>query len=130
MERILFGWFASRPAVDDGLVGPPGGEGKPGVIVDGDVQVLPTCPAHLLAPVAVDAMVGLDDAGQTLDVEVDQIAGVLVLIAHDRRRRIKRTQPVHAGPADDTADGGSAEPGLADYTPTVVAQPAKSKNLF
>jgi len=35
-------------------------------------------------------------AGQVLDIEVDQVAGMLVFIANHRRRRIERTKPVHA----------------------------------
>ena len=41
---------------------------------DGDVQVLVACAAGLLGAVAVDAVAGLDDPRQTLDIEVDQVA--------------------------------------------------------
>jgi hypothetical protein len=47
-----------------------------------------------------------DDPRQALDIEVDEVARPFVLVAHYRRRRIERTQPVHAGAAQDAADRG------------------------
>jgi hypothetical protein len=57
------------------LVGQDGREGDAGVIVDGDVQVLPTGTAGLFAAISGDAVAGLADTRQALDVEVDQITG-------------------------------------------------------
>ena len=55
--------------------------GDPGVVVDGDVEELPACAAGLVPGVAGDAMASLDDAGELLDVEVQQIPGSSMLIA-------------------------------------------------
>jgi hypothetical protein len=46
---------------------------------------------------------------QPLDVEVDQVAGMGVLVTHDRRRRVERAQAIHAGAAQNAADRGPAE---------------------
>jgi len=112
------------------LVGQDGGEGDPGVVVDGDVEVLVSCAACLASAVTMDAMAGFDDTGQTLDIEVDQVARTFVLVADDRWRRIERTQPVHTRTMKDAAHGRAAELDLAGDPPAVPAQPAKSKNLF
>jgi len=39
----------------------------------------------------MDAAAGFDDPRQTLDIEVDQVAGMGMLVAHHRRRRIERS---------------------------------------
>ena len=72
-----------------GLVGQDGGEGDATVVIDGDMQVLITGSGRLASVVAMDAMAGLDDACQPFDIEVDQVAGSLVLITHHRRRRVQ-----------------------------------------
>ena len=61
---------------------------------------------------------------------MDEVARVLVLVAQDRRRWIERTEPIHSGPAQDSAHGGTAEMHLLCDPPAVEAQSAKSKNLF
>ena len=55
-----------------------------------------TCAAGFTRSVPVDAVAGLHDARQALDIEVDEAARPLVFVAHDRRRRIERLKPVHA----------------------------------
>jgi len=57
-----------------GLVGQDGGEADAAVIVDGDVQILVSCATRLPSAVAMDAVAWLDDASQTLDIEVDEAA--------------------------------------------------------
>jgi hypothetical protein len=63
-----------------GLIGQDGGVTDPGVVVDGDVDVLPAGAASFPTEVAVDMMTGLDDARHALDIEVDQVARMLVLV--------------------------------------------------
>ena len=112
------------------LVGQDGSEADAAVIVDGDVQVLVSGAARLPRSIAVNAVSGLDDAGQALDIEVDEVAWAGMFVAHDRGRRIERLEPVHAVAAQNAADGGAAEmQGVGDPAP-VVAQLAKSQNLF
>ena len=75
------------------LVGQDGGEADVAVVVNGDVQGHVTDAGRLARVIAVDAVAGLDDAGQPLDIKVDQVAGTMVFVAHHRRRRAR---PVHA----------------------------------
>ena len=76
------------------------------------------------------AMAGLDDPRQTLDVEVNQVARMLVFVAHHRWRRVEGTQPVESGAAQDAAHRGPAQAQGDNDPPAVVAQPAKRQNLF
>jgi len=71
------------------LVGQDRCEGEPGVVLDGDMQVLPTGTTAFAGAVAMNAMTRLDDAGQSLDVEMDEIAGMLVLVADHLGRRVE-----------------------------------------
>ena len=112
------------------LVGQDGGEADAAVIVDGDVQIFVAGASSLASVIAMDAMARLYDPGQPFDIEVDEIARPLVLIAHHRRRRIERAQPVHTRPAQDPAYRGAAETKRLGDAPAVVAQPPKSQNLF
>jgi hypothetical protein len=51
-------------------------------------------------------------------------------MAHNRRRRIERAQPIHPGAAQNAADGRVAKVEFAGNAPAVPAQLAKSKNPF
>jgi hypothetical protein len=125
---------AGHPEEADGrlvaLIGQDRPEGDAGVVVDGDVQILPAGAARLAAPLTGDTMGGFADPRQTLDIEVDQVARALVLIGNHGRRRIERTQPVHAGAAKDTAHGGPGDLEFVGDAPAVPAQPAKNQNPF
>jgi len=65
----------------------------------------------------------------TLDVEVKQISGMLVLIAHDGRRRIERAQTIESQAAQDAADGGPAQSQLPRDAPAVPTQAAQPLHL-
>ena len=69
------------------LIGEDASEGQAGVIVDGDVQGLPTGMFVLTAAAAIAAPRDLLEAGHALDIEMEKIAGTGMLIAHDRRQR-------------------------------------------
>ena len=112
------------------LIGQDGREGDTAVIVDGHVQILVTGPAGLFAAISGDAVSRFLDARQALDVEVNQLAGMLVLIAHHRRGRIERTQAVQPGAAQNPTYRGPAQLQFAGDLPAVAALPAKFKNLF
>lgn len=71
------------------LIGQDSGEADARVIVDGDMQILPSGAAGFPSTISVDAMARLDDPGQALDIEVDQIAGMFVFIANHGRGRIE-----------------------------------------
>jgi hypothetical protein len=83
-----------------------------------------------MGAVAGNAMARANDTRQALDVEVDQVAGMLVLVALNGRRRVERAQPIHPGAAQHTTDRGPAELEFVGDSPAVPAQAAKSKNLF
>src|SRR5260370_7809464 len=112
-----------------GLVGQDGGEADAAVIVDGDVQILVSCATRLPSAVAVDAVAWLDDASQTLDIEVDEAARPLVLVAHDRRGRGKPNQPGPAALAHGTPCGGAAHPPPPADTPPPLTRATERPQL-
>lgn len=57
-------------------------------------------------PVCGDAAAGLFEATELLDVEVDQLAGVLALLADYRRRRVLVLGPDDTHGPQDAANGG------------------------
>ena len=74
------------------LIGQEGGEGDAGVVVEGEVQVFPTSAPGFTGAISVDEMTGAHDAGQALDVEVDQVARMIMFIAPHGRGRVERAQ--------------------------------------
>jgi hypothetical protein len=64
-------------------------EGNAGVIVDGDVHVFPTGAMNAAAPMAGDAAADGVEASDFFDVEMGQIAGRGVLVAHDGKLRVQ-----------------------------------------
>ena len=90
------------------------GEGDAGVIIDGDVKVLPTGAAGVIAlAVAGDAMAEALDAGELLNIEVDEFARSGPLVAAQRWRRLQGAQALETVAAQQTRDGGLGELGLA-----------------
>ena len=89
-----------------GLVRIHGGEGDARVVVDGDVEELGADALDAVAAVAGDAVGRALDAYQALDIEVQQAAWDIVLVAHDGWLRLDVAYPVEPQPAQDTADGG------------------------
>ena len=68
-----------------GLIGEDLGEGQTRVIVDGNVEELPTGAADMIVlRIARDAVARADDAGEFLDVEVNELAWAGALVALDR----------------------------------------------
>ena len=88
------------------LVGQHAGEGEAGVIVDGDVQSLPAGELRAAAATAIAANGDLLIAGHALDVEMEQIAGSGMFIAHDGRSGMQVTPAVEMSALQDAADGG------------------------
>ena len=73
------------------LVGQDLREGQAGGVVDRDVDELPAGAARLaLLRIAGDAMADALEAAELLDVDVDQFAGMLALVAADRLGRLER----------------------------------------
>jgi hypothetical protein len=91
------------------LVGQHAGEGEAGVIVDGDVQSLPAGELRAAATTAVATNGDLLIAGHALDVEMEQIAGSGMLVAHDGRSGMQVAPAVEMSPLENAADGGRTE---------------------
>jgi hypothetical protein len=58
-----------------------------------------------LPPIAGDAMADALEAAELLDVDVDQLAGVLPLVAADRLGRLQGGKAIEAEALEDAADG-------------------------
>ena len=80
------------------LIGQQFGVGQTRGIIDGDVQELPTQPPPDAAPIALpgaiagDAMADAVDAAELFDLDVDQLARLLTLVADDGRFGVERRQ--------------------------------------
>jgi hypothetical protein len=86
------------------------GEGQAAVVVDGDVEELPAGPADMIAlTIASDAVAGAFDAGQLLDVEVEEFSGVSAFVAEDGRRWTELRE-AEAMAEEETRDRGFGEP--------------------
>jgi hypothetical protein len=83
------------------LVGQQRCEGQARGVVDGDMQVFPAGAtlAALAGAIAGDAMSDAVDPTELFDVQVQQLARVLALVANDRRLGVQRPQPAEAEPA-------------------------------
>src|SRR4051812_3841884 len=97
------------------LVGQPGGEGQPRGIVDGDVEVFPAGAALAALPGAVagDAVADAVDPAELLDVDVDQLAGVLALVTDDRGLGLKGGEAVEPEPTQCQAHRRAGQAELA-----------------
>src|SRR6266542_2787550 len=62
---------------------------------------LPPRAPHRIALVAADAMAGTHDAGQLLDVEMEQFPGARPLVATRHRRDLQYVQVRPAAPGDN-----------------------------
>src|SRR3954469_11116612 len=71
-------------------------KGHPGGVVDADVDELPSdAPAlALTGSIACDAMADAVEAAELFDIDVDQFAGMLALVAANRRRGFERLDAV------------------------------------
>ncbi len=94
------------------LVGHDLDESDAGGVVDADVDELPAEPLAARAPVALtfavagDAVADAVDPAELFDVEVDQLAGMLALIAAHRRYELEGLELVEPQAPQDAADGG------------------------
>jgi len=105
------------------------GVGEPGVIIDGDVDVFPADAAPPLPAVPVDAVPDAADPPQLLDVEVDQLPGPGVLIAHDRSWGLQPVQPIEPQTAELRHHGRDREPVVLGDAATAPALPPAPQDL-
>src|SRR5882762_9187355 len=111
------------------FVGHHGGESDAGVVVDGHVEELPTGAASFVAGIAGEAMAGLVDAGQLLDVDVQQIAGGGMFVAHNGQGRFEHANFVQLQPSQNAAYGGPAQSGGLGDAHSGPALPPQSFHL-
>src|SRR3982751_454702 len=111
------------------LVGEDLREGHAGGVVDADVDELPSdAPAlALTGSVAGDAMADAVEAAELFDIDVDQFAGMLTLVAANRRGGFERLDAGEAEAPEDAADRGRRD---ADGRCDVLARPALAAQGF
>ena len=80
----------------------------------------------LTSAVAGDAVADALEAAELLDVDVDQLAGMLALVAAHRLGRLQRREPVETQPPQDAADGRRRHADLGGDLLAGVALPAQS----
>src|ERR1700675_5118941 len=88
-------------------------EGQAGVVVDGDMQGLPAGMFVLAATAAVGAPRDLLEAGHALDIEMEQIAGSGMFVAHDGRGGMQIAPATEPSAAQNAADGSRTDGGAA-----------------
>src|SRR5690606_7115222 len=114
------------------LVGQDLREGDARGVVDADVDELPAAAAAAIVAgvMAGDAVADLVEAAELLDVEVDQLARLLALVAADRLGRLQVAQSAEAGPAQHAADRRGRPPGRGGDLPADPALPAQLDDLL
>src|SRR5438128_9436553 len=97
------------------FIGEHGGEGDTGVVVNGDIEKLPTGSAGFVLWVSSHAMSGFVDAGQFLDVDMQQVPGSSMFVAQDGNCGLQHACLVQFQPSQNAADGGTTHGrGLGD----------------
>jgi|SRR5215472_4301623 len=85
-------------------------EGNAGMVINGDVKVLPAA-VMLAATTAIGTEGNVGEAAELLDIEVKQIAGGGMLITKDGDSRLEIAHTVQAQAAQNTADGRATQTG-------------------
>jgi hypothetical protein len=84
-------------------------------VVDGDVDTVVADPSRAaLLAITRDAVTDLAETGQLLDIDVDQVARCLALVALNWRLGVQVSQPTQAQPVQDprhSEERSSQEPG-------------------
>ncbi len=100
--------------------------GEPCGVIDGHVDpVVSDASRAALLPVVCDAVTNLAEAGQLLDVDVNQIAGPLPFVALNRRLWIKVSQPAQPQAVQRSGHGGEGsrqQPGDVSQVEPLMAQ--------
>ena len=80
-------------------------------VIHADVGVLPARPLAAADPGAGGAVAGHLEAAKPLDVEVDHVAGMVMLVAPGGLLRLQALDPGKAGALEHPADGGRRDAG-------------------
>ena len=105
------------------LIGQDLGEGDAGMVVDGDVDELPAGGARASGLVAGNAVAGALEAAESFDVEMEQFAGSVVLVAANGGGGVEIAETVESGATEEAADGGRR---YADGSGDAAARPTLS----
>jgi hypothetical protein len=100
-------------------------EGDAGVVIDGDMDILPSGTMDAATTISGNATADGLEAADFLDVEVEQIAGKRVLVTNQRRRGFEIADVTEVKSAQNAADGGATESGSQRDTnagPTLASQ--------
>ena len=109
-----------------GLIGIDLGEADSGVVVDADMHVVPAGSSRTRAPVPGDAVARLLETRECLDVQLQQLTGMLALVAPDRWGRFRGVESVEPGPAQDPTDGGGRDHhGPCHLDPRLALEPQR-----
>ena len=102
------------------------------MVVDGDVSELiaSTDTALMAGDVAGDAMSNFLEAVQALDVEMEEFAGSLALVARTRLRRLQAGEEVKSATLQDAAYGCRREAELAGDLVSGVASASQHLDLI
>jgi hypothetical protein len=106
-----------------------GGKSNPRVVVNDYMQVIVADAAGFFAQDSGHAISRLVEARQTLDVEVNQITGVLVFVTR-HGRWVERTWAIHADATQDALDRSPAELELVRDLPAITELTAKDKTIY
>ena len=88
-------------------------------------------PCVALPPaVAGDAVADLVEAAELLDVDVDELAGVLAFVASHQLGRLEVPEAAQAGAVEDAADRGRRDPGGLGDVPAREALAAQPDHLI
>lgn len=79
------------------------------MIVDGEVDELPAGAIGGALAIASDPMPWAPEAAQLLDVQMQQVPGLVILVAIVRASRLKLGQPVQPGAAHQPGNGAQAD---------------------
>jgi len=95
------------------LIGEDLGEGHAGVIVDGHVQGDKAGMFAFATEPAIAAQADLRELRHALDIEMQEVAGCVVLVALHGWGRVQVAPSAQPGRAQDTTDRGRTDPGAA-----------------
>lgn len=84
------------------------GTGDAGMVVDGDVSKLPAgrLAAAMAGATTDDAMADAVESAEFFDVDVDDLAGLLALVAWPGLLRLEAGEQAQAQPLEDARDAG------------------------
>jgi hypothetical protein len=106
------------------------GVGHAGGVVDSDMDELPADASDSCGAVSVDTMADAADTAQLLDVDVDQLPGMLSLVSDDRFFGFEAAEPREAGAGQDASHGSRTQAHSGCDLRTRAASAAQADHFF